>query len=627
MFEGGPFCFIGSVTIESDDSDRRHSNEFHDHDYSHDEGSEGDEFLQFEGKGDCNVQSPDLMTDGFERDHFRSPSLSESASSIEEILASHGTIVDDNISFEEGAGINDKDFSLLSSWKMPASSTNAMTERLDIATDDITHHEGSKHSLPMLGLQFLCSQFGVPVDGNTESLTIKLLFTAGEFVQQKSLHNDRNLSFLALTSNFQTNFHERKEYLEHERISAGGFGVVWKVKHKHDSKEYAIKQVVIKQEDRELVMKEVKILADLDHPNIVRYYDSWVEKLQKETNMFPRFGHKLPLDEDGEVIFCANSAASQSSLSEELKTPHDADYLFIKMELCEGTLDDCLIARANRDGGAEISRKERVEALHFFSQILDGVMFCHQKKNVIHRDIKPQNLFYTIQADGTKRFKLGDFGLAKILLYSATPASLNEEMSTEIGTVTYAAPEQKEMSSYSYSADVYSLGLVFFEMLNNFSTKFEKLQAFKALKQDRKLMGSFQEDSLEGQWILSMTQKDPLARPGLGDVAKTIKWLEMIYTATPSFLYSSSIMRIPSASSSFHSNSSLEQGSLLGTMFAELESVKREKQALDDCLREERMDHERQLDELKESNFELEIENESLRRQLDELSMALSKAI
>ncbi len=80
---------------------------------------------------------------------------------------------------------------------------------------------------------------------------------------------------------------------------------------------------------------------------------------------------------------------------------------------------------------------------------------CCKKYNVIHRDIKPQNIFVSENGD----YKLGDFGIAK---------TVEKTMGgTKIGTYKYMAPEVYNNQPYGTSADIYSLGLVLYWMLNN----------------------------------------------------------------------------------------------------------------------------------------------------------------
>ncbi len=80
---------------------------------------------------------------------------------------------------------------------------------------------------------------------------------------------------------------------------------------------------------------------------------------------------------------------------------------------------------------------------------------CHDL-NVIHRDIKPDNIF----ADEFGNFKLGDFGIAKII--EKTQSGL-----TKTGTVTYMAPEMYRGEAYGKTVDIYSLGIVLYKLLNH----------------------------------------------------------------------------------------------------------------------------------------------------------------
>ncbi len=79
--------------------------------------------------------------------------------------------------------------------------------------------------------------------------------------------------------------------------------------------------------------------------------------------------------------------------------------------------------------------------------------------NIIHRDIKPQNIF--VDADGS--YKLGDFGVAKMV------SRLSSSYTMNIGTLAYAAPEATNATggAYDISSDIYSLGLVLYVFLNN----------------------------------------------------------------------------------------------------------------------------------------------------------------
>lgn len=108
--------------------------------------------------------------------------------------------------------------------------------------------------------------------------------------------------------------------------------------------------------------------------------------------------------------------------------------------------------------------RNEIESERFFSQddiikigkdICTALVLCH-RKGILHRDIKPENIFFN--SDGN--YKLGDFGISRIL--SAAPMS---KASTGIGTPEYAAPEQIS-GEYDMRVDIYSLGLVLYELSN-----------------------------------------------------------------------------------------------------------------------------------------------------------------
>ena len=95
------------------------------------------------------------------------------------------------------------------------------------------------------------------------------------------------------------------------------------------------------------------------------------------------------------------------------------------------------------------------EIIKIGQDICRALVICHEKK-ILHRDIKPENIF--ISEDGD--YKLGDFGVSRIL--SNTSAAL---ASTGIGTPAYSAPEQF-IGHYDHRVDIYSLGLVLYELSN-----------------------------------------------------------------------------------------------------------------------------------------------------------------
>ncbi|NWY27055.1 E2AK2 kinase, partial [Pheucticus melanocephalus] len=194
-------------------------------------------------------------------------------------------------------------------------------------------------------------------------------------------------------------------------IGAGGFGNVFKATSKCDKTTYAIKRV----EFTEKVEREAQGLAKLSHENIVRYHCSW-----KGNDHIKYPGSSQNSDQE---ILC----------------------LFIQMEFCEqGTLEDWII-KTTKD------QKYHEMAQNKFLQIVKGVECIHSEA-LIHRDLKPQNIF--ISHD---KIKIGDFGLVTSVAF--------ETLTENRGTRSYMAPEQTG-AKYGKEVDIYALGLIWFEILS-----------------------------------------------------------------------------------------------------------------------------------------------------------------
>ncbi|XP_042645345.1 interferon-induced, double-stranded RNA-activated protein kinase [Tyto alba] len=229
-----------------------------------------------------------------------------------------------------------------------------------------------------------------------------------------------------------------------EPIGEGGFGNVFKATGKLDERAYAVKRVHFTKN----VRREVKELARLDHENIVRYYCSW------------------------KGYDCVTSPNSRQESGQEVIC------LFIQMELCEqGPLENWI--EKNRQ-----DRKYHEMAQNKFLQILKGVKYIHSK-GLIHRDLKPQNIFISHE----DKIKIGDFGLVTSVAYG----TLTENR----GTKSYMAPEQFG-DTYGKEVDIYALGLIWFEILSAFSCH-EKIKVWP--------------DVREGQLPESFTNQFPTKAP------------------------------------------------------------------------------------------------------------------
>lgn len=190
-----------------------------------------------------------------------------------------------------------------------------------------------------------------------------------------------------------------------ERLGGGGMGVVWKANDLVLDRYVALKILRPEMsEDEDFVWRfrrEAKAAASLSHPNIVSIYD----------------------------------------------VGEDQGLYFIVMELVEGeTLRDKL----TREG-----RLEPDEALRIAGQICLGLSHAHKNK-IIHRDIKPQNILLTELGD----VKVADFGIARALGGVSTTST-----DVIVGSALYLSPEQARNGLVTARSDLYSLGVVLYEMI------------------------------------------------------------------------------------------------------------------------------------------------------------------
>ena len=182
--------------------------------------------------------------------------------------------------------------------------------------------------------------------------------------------------------------------------------------------------------------------------------------------------------------------------------------LYIQMQPCERTLKDWLQDRNHApapgpSAGGEKDRLIRVDAHgchRLLRDVLLGLHFIHQR-GIIHRDLKPANIFLAFSG----RAMIGDFGLARARAPATTGASsggsggeggsgdgrggleshLPGEQTGGVGTATYASPEQAAGGDYDQSTDLYSLGVVMYELFAPFGTAMERSGELRRLRQER----------------------------------------------------------------------------------------------------------------------------------------------
>ncbi|KAJ0004647.1 hypothetical protein NQD34_010861 [Periophthalmus magnuspinnatus] len=196
-----------------------------------------------------------------------------------------------------------------------------------------------------------------------------------------------------------------EDYLKIEKIGEGTYGVVYKGKNKVTGQVVAMKKIRLESEDEGVpstAVREVALLQELKHPNVVRLLDV----LMQESRLY--------------LIF--------EFLSMDLKKYLDS--------IPSGQYMDCMLVKS------------------YLYQILEGIYFCHCRR-VLHRDLKPQNLLI----DNKGVIKLADFGLARAF---GVPVRVYTH---EVVTLWYRAPEVLLGSArYSTPVDVWSTGTIFAEL-------------------------------------------------------------------------------------------------------------------------------------------------------------------
>ncbi|SCM09289.1 GCN2 alpha-related protein kinase, putative [Plasmodium chabaudi adami] len=339
-----------------------------------------------------------------------------------------------------------------------------------------------------------------------------------------------------------------RDFSEESVLGCGGFGYVMKVKNKKFNIAYAVKKITlssyspnkrenendmvrkynnnvkkgnkyneiehmasrsfssgnnIMNENNSLIMEEVIMIAKLQHENIVRYYDAWVENnidyyLFKEIENNYKSVIKKKNKENKKNIYYIdeiNNIRNYYNKKNKESIKINEKYLYILMEYCPGkTLREAI------DCGFIYKNEKLIWEL--IKQILKGIYYIHDMK-IMHRDIKPSNIFLQIN-DDILSAKIGDFGL--------TTKIDNTQINPSAGTVNYMSPEQINGEHFDQKADIFSLGVVFFEMFHEpFSTSMERSIVLSNLLKCI-YPESIRSDNKIFQFLLSLLEIDPQKR-------------------------------------------------------------------------------------------------------------------
>ncbi|XP_035466010.2 eukaryotic translation initiation factor 2-alpha kinase 3 isoform X2 [Scophthalmus maximus] len=201
--------------------------------------------------------------------------------------------------------------------------------------------------------------------------------------------------------------------------------------------------------------------------------------------------------------------------------PSPKVYLYIQMQLCrKENLKDWMAQRCLPE------QREHNQCLDIFLQIAEAVDFLHGK-GLMHRDLKPSNIFFTMD----DVVKVGDFGLVTAMDQeedddepsALTPAPLLTRHTGQVGTKLYMSPEQLSGNSYSHKVDIYSLGLILFELLYPFRTQMERVRTLTEVRVLRFPEVFSKNNVQELSMVRSMLSLSPGERPEAADITAGLR--------------------------------------------------------------------------------------------------------
>ncbi|XP_041851736.1 serine/threonine-protein kinase Nek8 isoform X3 [Melanotaenia boesemani] len=251
-----------------------------------------------------------------------------------------------------------------------------------------------------------------------------------------------------------------EKYEKIKVVGRGAFGIVHLCRRRSDGAFVILKEIPVEQmsrDERLAAQNECQVLKLLNHPNIIEYYENFLED---------------------KALMIAMEYAPGGTL---------ADYI---QKRCNSLLDEDTI-------------------LHFFVQILLALYHVHNKL-ILHRDLKTQNILLDKHQ---MIVKIGDFGISKILVSKS-------KAYTVVGTPCYISPELCEGKPYNQKSDIWALGCVLYE-LASLKRAFEAANlpalVLKIMSGTFAPISDRYSPELR-QLILNMLNLDPSKRPQLNEI-------------------------------------------------------------------------------------------------------------
>ena len=208
---------------------------------------------------------------------------------------------------------------------------------------------------------------------------------------------------------------KKSDFIIQKKLGEGHFGSVSLVTSKLTKKLYAMKEIkenrYKSENQRKEIQKEIKLLENLHHPHVITYFTSFRE---------------------------------------------DGCFYIINEYINGGSLDDLL-----KKNIAQNKLIDEKTLWNFLIQSLSGLLYLHENKKIIHRDIKPDNILIDLEGN----IKISDFGVSAIK--SEEVEDLVKCHGTMAGPIQFMSPEMALGGSYDFKSDIYMLGLTFFILMSN----------------------------------------------------------------------------------------------------------------------------------------------------------------
>lgn len=268
-------------------------------------------------------------------------------------------------------------------------------------------------------------------------------------------------------------------------LGHGGFGIVFRTKEKKSEAETAVKFIFTSQSNEQEVIQECELSSTFDHVNIVKILT--VSKHHFKADTIQKIFKNVALHDERSLLL--KDTILWKIKRETCKT---VEAISIQMPLCGENLRDWLHQGHNRG--------------HVPTQIptcrgiISGLKYLHNRR-IIHRDLKPENVMFS-SSSFVLPVLIGDFGFCRTL------PSENASLSSAVGTRGYAAPEVVN-GHYSFPADLFSLGLVLWEVLQPIPLC-NRQSFFSRLVYDNET--TLVQESIYAPLIINLTQKNPSAR-------------------------------------------------------------------------------------------------------------------